>query len=214
MNIILIGPPGCGKGTQADEICRRYKLKYHSTGNLIREEIAKKSTLGTYAKSVIERGELLDDETILRFVKKDLDGISKKKVRGILFDGFPRKISQAVALEQFSPADIVLDIQVSDTEVIRRISHRWMVEKEHSQFTFVSKHDAEEFVKIHGGHMFHRKDDTPAVIKNRLQVYHTQTQPIIDFYGKKHKLFIINGEKSISQVTTDIFKILDARIKN
>lgn len=207
MNVILIGPPGCGKGTQAQEICHKYNLFYVSTGNLIREEIEKKTSLGLFVKNKIQRGELVDDDTVISLVKKKIQSTKK----GILFDGFPRTLAQAKELESFCTIDYVIDIQVSDEQVISRISHRYMVEKDHSQFTFTSKAQAQKFVDTHGGHIFHRKDDTPKVISQRLEIYHTQTQPLIEYYGKKHLLFIVNGEKAIPQVTKDIFQILHRR---
>lgn len=208
MHIILIGPPGCGKGTQAERICEKYGLSYISTGNIIRQEIEAKSTIGMRAKALIESGHFLDDQTVLELVRTTL---AKTQTKGVLFDGFPRTLVQATALEHLIPIDCVLDIQVSETEVIRRISSRWMVEWNHEQHTFANKKEADEFVKKHGGqgHEFQRDDDKKAVVGERLKVYHKQTEPLINFYGRAHKLYIVNGEKTIDGVWYDIQNILD-----
>lgn len=210
MNIILIGPPGCGKGTQAERICEKYGLTYISTGNIIREEIAAGSQIGMRAKALIDSGHFLDDQTVLELVRSTL---SKTKSKGVLFDGFPRTLVQASALDHLVNVDVVLDIQVSESEVVRRISSRWMVEINHEQHTFKSKTEADEFVSKNGGpskaHAFQRDDDKESVVRERLTVYHKQTEPLINYYGKKHKLYIVNGEKTIDGVWYDIKNILD-----
>jgi adenylate kinase len=208
MNIILIGPPGCGKGTQAEHICDKYGLTYISTGNIIREEIAARTQIGMRAKALIDSGHFLDDQTVLDMVRSALSKIKN----GVLFDGFPRTLNQAFALEHLIPIHAVLDIEVSEKEVVRRISSRWMVEHNHEQHTFTSKDDADSYVAKNGGHAFQRDDDKESVVVERLKVYHKQTEPLIAFYGKKHKIYTINGEKSINNVWKDIQNVLNKKI--
>lgn len=207
MNLILIGPPGCGKGTQAERIVDKYNFTYISTGNLIREEIAEGTELGKRVHDTIEQGKLVEDHTIIELVKKTIQGKN-----AILFDGFPRTLDQAHAIDKLRPVDCVIDIQVSDDEVINRIGRRWMVERNHEQHTFMSEADAKADAVKNGGEAFQREDDKPDVIKQRLKTYHSQTEPIIEYYGKKHKLFIVNGEKSPDNVWKDIQSIIDKKI--
>ena len=208
MNIILLGPPGCGKGTQAEHICHTFHLTYVSTGNMIREEITRQTSLGKHLKNIIDRGDLVSDEIVFELIQQKCHNAK----RGFLFDGFPRTLKQAKLLDAYLEIDCVIELHVSDEEVIKRISQRFMVEKNHSQYTFQNKLDALKFVRIHGGNLFHRQDDTPEVITKRLAVYHAQTQPLISYYGKQHKIFLINGEKSINQVSEDVEKLLHRRM--
>ncbi|HLP79964.1 MAG TPA: nucleoside monophosphate kinase [Acidobacteriota bacterium] len=209
VNLVLIGPPGCGKGTQAERICEKFGLTYVSTGNLIREEIQANSAIGIKAKELSAQGHFLDDATVLSLVQKKL----QSSHNGVLFDGFPRTLTQAHAIESLIPIHAVLDIQVSEEEVIKRISSRFMVELNHEQHTFTSKSEAETYVKKNGGHVFQREDDKPNVVKERLKVYHTMTEPLISFYGKKHLLYIVNGEKSIENVWADIQKVINKKLQ-
>ncbi len=212
MNIILIGPPGCGKGTQAERACEKYGLTYVSTGNIIREEIEARSQIGMRAKALIDSGHFLDDQTVLELVRNALLRVKG----GILFDGFPRTLSQAFALDHILPIDVVLDFQVSEDVVVKRISSRWMVEWSHEQHTFPSRAEADAFVSKHGGlcHEFQRDDDKESIVRERLRVYHSQTEPLINFYGRLNKIYVVNGEKSIDGVWQDVQSILDrARIR-
>jgi len=208
MRIILVGPPGCGKGTQAGHIVNYFDIEHVSTGNMIRQEIAENTELGKHAKNIIDKGHFLSDDIIMGIVHNKLVSLKSK---GALFDGFPRTIPQAESFDEMGGVDIVFEIAVSDEEVIKRISQRFMVELNHSQYTFKNKAEAEKFVSIRGGKLFHRKDDTPKIIQERLSIYHTQTKPLVDYYGKQHKLYIINGEKSINLVWKDIRTILTAK---
>jgi len=210
MNVILIGPPGSGKGTQAERICEKYGLTYISTGNIIREEIAARSQIGMRAKALIDSGHFLDDQTVLELVR----GALLRVKGGVLFDGFPRTLNQAFALDHLLRIDVVLDIQVSEEAVVKRISSRWMVELNHEQHTFTDKTHADEFVAKNGGKVFQRDDDKESIVRERLKVYHSQTEPLINFYGKQHKMYIVNGEKNIEGVWRDAQSILDrARIR-
>ena len=204
MNIILLGPPGCGKGTQAANIETQYAVTHISPGDFIREEIHKKSEIGLQIQETVNSGHMISEDVLISLIKKH---VSKKDY--LLFDGIPRTLHQAKLLEEQYHVDIVLDLQVPDGDVIKRISSRWAVEVDGAQHTFPDKQSAEAYVDEFGGDLFQRADDKPQVVQERLHVYHKETEPLIDFYGRQHKLYIINGSKSIDNVWSDIAKILD-----
>ena len=205
MNVILVGPPGCGKGTQAQKICELYNLAYLSTGNLLREAIAAKTPLGLKAKGIIDAGKLVDDQTILGIVGQFISQTKK----GILFDGFPRTLVQAAEIDKLLPIDVVVDIEVRDDVVVQRISSRWMVTTTTEQRTFMNKADAQVFADANNGKMFQRDDDRAEVVRKRLVTYHDQTAPVITHYTASKKLHIVNGEQTIDAVRADIKKVLD-----
>jgi adenylate kinase len=163
----------------------------------------------------MESGKFVDDQTILGMVVEALKQLSVKggKYKGVLFDGFPRTIAQATALQAITHVDAVLDIQVGDAEVIRRISSRWMVDNHGEQHTFSDKAAADAYVVKNGGKAFQRHDDTPSVVQDRLKVYHELTEPLLHYYGNKQQLFIINGEKAINRVWKDVKLVLE-RVKS
>ncbi len=182
MIIILFGPPGAGKGTQAQRIVDKYHLKQLSTGDMLREAIAEGSDLGKKAKAIMDRGELVSDEIILSMIREKLE--SSKK-RGFIFDGFPRNLEQAqsldLMLEQLKlKLDLVIEIVVKDDVLIKRIENR-----------------ARESTNV-------RSDDNAEVLKNRLSVYHHSTEMIKPHYLEKKKLVKIDGMGSIEQVSNDI----------
>lgn len=204
MNIILLGPPGCGKGTQAQNIVSRYDLTHISPGDFIREEIHKGSQIGKQIKETVSSGHMIDEKVVISLIQKH---VTAKNY--LLFDGIPRTLHQAKLLEELYEIDMVIDLQVSDAEVIRRISSRWAVEKNGEQFTFMDKESAENYADEFGGELFQRADDKPQVVQERLRVYHKETEPLIEHYGLKHKLYIVNGSKSVDNVWADIAKLLD-----
>jgi adenylate kinase len=203
--LVLIGPPGCGKGTQAERVCDAYHFEYISTGNLIREEVSHKTALGKRVQAILDEGHFVDDPTIIELVSEHI----KKIPDALLFDGFPRTLTQAHALDMLTPVTVAIHIEVNDEEVVKRISSRWMVELNNQQHTFLNKTMAEEYVKKNGGQLFQRHDDKPEVVTERLEVYHNLTEPIIEYYGGLHKLYTINGEKSPDAVYRDIQKIVE-----
>jgi adenylate kinase len=202
MHIILIGPPGSGKGTQADRICHAYNLFYVASGSLIRDEIAHHTKLGETAQGFMQKGELVPDEIIMSMIQKATNH------KGLLLDGFPRSLTQAQTLSKLIDIHAVIALDVSDESVIKRLASRRMVHVGNDEHTFASESDAQLFMKLHGGTMFTREDDTPATIAHRLEVYHAQTQPVLDYYGKQHITYLINGEKSVDEVTRNIHTIL------
>jgi adenylate kinase len=180
-NLVLFGPPGAGKGTQAIRMAEKYHLFHISTGDLLRNEVKNQTPLGLKAKSIMEKGELVPDEVLIDLLR---DAIHRQKhVKGFIFDGFPRTIKQADDLDHLLESegkkiDLTLALDVEEDELMRRILHR---------------------AKLEG-----RVDDTEDVIKNRLLVYHKQTKPLMDFYSKQGKFRSVTGKGSVD----DIFKKL------
>ena len=182
MIIILFGPPGAGKGTQAQRLVDKYNLKQLSTGDMLREAISEGSELGKKASSIMDRGELVSDDIILSMIKEKL---RKSGSDGFIFDGFPRNLKQAKALDKILHElklrlDLVIEILVNDDVLINRIENR-----------------AKESKNV-------RSDDNEEVLKNRLNIYHKSTEMIKPYYLEQKKLFKVDGMGSIEQVSSDI----------
>ena len=186
LNIIIFGAPGSGKGTQSDLIKKNYNLAHISTGEVLRREIKNETELGIIAKSYIDKGNLVPDELICYILDSVLDDI--KDAEGVIFDGFPRTIPQAEALEKIlekrgSNVSVLLDLQVDEDVLIKRLLERG---------------------KISG-----RSDDNEETILSRLNVYHSQTEPLAKYYKGKNKHVAINGTGTIE----DIFNRIDEKLK-
>ena len=182
MIIILFGPPGAGKGTQAQRLVDKYNLKQLSTGDMLREAITEGSELGKKASSIMDRGELVPDDIILSMIK---DKLRKSGSDGFIFDGFPRNLEQAKELDEILHElklrlDLVIEIVVNDEVLINRIENR-----------------AKESKNV-------RSDDNEEVLKNRLTIYHESTEMIKPYYLEQKKLIKIDGMGSIEQVSSDI----------
>ena len=185
MKIILLGPPGAGKGTQADVICKFFNIPHISTGNMLREAVEAQTDLGKEAQALMDAGILVSDEVIVGLVE---ERIGKKDCRsGFLFDGFPRTIPQAEALvERSVEIDFVIEIDVPDEEIINRMSGRRMHpgsgRNYHIEFNPPKEADIDDET---GEPLIQREDDKPETVKDRLQVYSNQTSPLIKFYSKR-----------------------------
>lgn len=216
MNIILLGPPGAGKGTQAKKIQEYYSLPHISTGDMLRENINNNTSLGIKAKSYMSRGELVPDELLITIIK---DRLSKKDCsKGFLLDGYPRTIPQADALQMIltesgKKLDAVLNISVDDEELIKRLSGRRMCKCGASYHIVFNPPEKDEICDLCKGKLYHREDDMPGAIRNRLIVYKKQTQPLIEYYNKKGVLRTIDGGKDISRIFEDIKKVLEKHEK-
>lgn len=217
MKIILLGPPGSGKGTQAKIICERYKIQHISTGDMLRIAIADKTELGMKAKKAMDKGKLVSDELILQLVEKR---ISRRDCKyGYLFDGFPRTIAQATEMEKIGIGiDIVLKLQITDKEIIERIGGRRIHPGSNRVYHVKFTPPKIEGIDDETNEMLiQRDDDTAPVVRKRLEVYHRQTAPLINYYSEKNnepagKLIYaeINGSSKQQKVSKEIISLLEA----
>jgi adenylate kinase len=186
INLILFGPPGAGKGTQAAKLAEAYDLMHISTGDILRKEIAEQTALGLKVKSIIDRGELVSDEILIEILHSVIT--KHKEVKGFIFDGFPRTIPQADALDRMLSGDgqmiaAVISLEVREEELIRRLLNR----------------------AIELG----RSDDTEEVIRKRQEVYATQTKPLLDYYRKTGLLREVYGIGTIAQIFEKLCAVVD-----
>ncbi len=186
LNIVLFGPPGSGKGTQSENIIKKYNLVHLSTGDILRAELAQKTELGLKAKDIMERGELVSDDIVIGMIANKLE--AKKEAKGFIFDGFPRTVAQAEALDKLLVSrnlqlDMMLGLEVPKDELIIRLLKR--------------------------GEETGRADDNMETIENRINVYNTQTAPVMNYYKSKGKYFPVDGIGNIVEISKSIFSIID-----
>ncbi|MBJ8323304.1 adenylate kinase [Staphylococcus pseudintermedius] len=214
MNIILMGLPGAGKGTQASEIIKKYPIPHISTGDMFRKAIKDETELGKEAKSYMDRGELVPDEVTVGIVKERISEDDAKK--GFLLDGFPRTIEQAEALNSIleelgRTIDAVVNIEVSEEELMNRLTGRRICETCGTTYHLVfNPPKVEGICDIDGGKLYQREDDNPETVANRLEVNVKQSKPILEFYNQKGLLKNIDGSKHIDEVTSDVIEILES----
>lgn len=210
MNIILLGAPGAGKGTQAAIICDQLKIPTISTGNIIRAALKSGTEMGLRAKSYMDEGKLVPDEVVIGIIQERLKEEDCKN--GFILDGFPRTIPQAEALDRMGvKIDKVVDIDVPDEEIVNRLSGRRVCEKCGATYhvTFnPSKEEAQ--CDACTGTLIQRKDDHPDTVKERLQVYHDQTEPLKGYYEKQGKLSVVKGTGDIKEITRMTLAALEA----
>jgi len=221
LNLVMIGPPGAGKGTQAARLCRQYGIPKISTGDMLREAVAAGSSLGRAVKDVIGAGRLVSDDTIIAVVNERL---AKPDVeRGFILDGFPRTVRQAEALDatlkERGPLVVVV-IDVPEQELIARLTWRRVCEQCGTTYGGVDvpeltgERGAEGPVESGrcrkcGGQLVQREDDSAAVIRDRLKVFRNQTAPLVDFYRGRPTFSEINGLQAPDQVTADLTRAID-----
>lgn len=209
MNLILLGAPGAGKGTQAEKICEKYNIPAVSTGNIIREALKNGTDMGLKAKSYIDAGALVPDEVVIGIIKERLAEDDCKN--GFILDGFPRTIPQAEALDTMGiNIDKVVDIEVPDDKITARLSGRRVCLKCGATYHLEYKKPAKEGIcDVCGDELVQRKDDKPETVIDRLNVYHEQTEPLKDYYAKTGKLVIVEGQEEVSDTTALVFKVLE-----
>ncbi len=213
MKIILLGPPGAGKGTQAEVICNQFKIPHISTGNMLREAVEEGTKLGLEAKALMDAGILVSDEVIVGLVE---ERISRDDCnRGFLFDGFPRTIPQAQALvERNINIDAVVEIHVPDRDIVDRMSGRRMHPGSGRNYHIIyNPPKVEGKDDLTNEDLVQREDDKPATVKDRLQVYSDQTLPLIEFYSSfsekgKVNYFRVSGTASPEEVSDSILRKL------
>lgn len=209
MNLILLGAPGAGKGTQAEKICEKYNIPAVSTGNIIREALKNGTDMGLKAKSYIDAGALVPDEVVIGIIKERLaEGDCKN---GFILDGFPRTIPQAEALDEMGiQIDKVVDIEVPDEKIAARLSGRRVCLKCGATYHLDYKKPQNEGIcDVCGDELVQRKDDKPETVIDRLNVYHEQTEPLKGYYEKTGKLVIVEGQEEVADTTALVFKALE-----
>lgn len=206
MKLIFLGPPGAGKGTQAARVSVKLGVPHISTGDILRAAIKNGTKVGLEAKAYIDAGALVPDEVIMGIIKERLEQDDCKN--GFLFDGFPRTIAQAEALRDISPIDAVVDIDVSDEALIRRLSGRRVCLSCGGTY-HIEKLNGKTDCSACGAALSQRQDDQADTVLNRLTVYHKQTAPLIDFYQKQGILKTVDGSKGYDEVFEDIGKVLE-----
>ena len=210
MNLILLGAPGAGKGTQAEVICNTLKIPAVSTGNLLREAVKKETELGKAAKVYMDSGKLVPDDLVIEMLKQRLAEDDCKN--GFILDGFPRTVPQAEALDRMGiTIDKVIDLEVSDKAITKRLSGRRVCEACGASYHVDYKPTKFEGVcDVCGEITIQRKDDHPDTVMARLRVYHDQTEPLKEYYAKQQKLRVVEGQEEIKDTTALTLKALEA----
>ncbi|MCR5783623.1 MAG: adenylate kinase [Clostridia bacterium] len=208
MNIILLGAPGAGKGTQAEIISRELGIPTVSTGNILKAAMAEGTPMGLQAKSFIDAGELVPDEVVIGIIRERL--AQPDCAGGFILDGFPRTIPQAEALDKMDiRIDRVIEISVPDEAIVARMSGRRVCSKCSSSYHIVNKIPAKEGIcDVCGGELIMRSDDNPETVLERLRVYHEQTEPLKEFYAGRGIVRAVDGEQSIEQTSALVLQAL------
>jgi adenylate kinase len=212
MNLVMLGPPGAGKGTQAALLATRIGIPHVATGDLFRTALKEETELGLTAKSFMDRGELVPDEVTVamvreRLAKSDCDS-------GVIMDGFPRTVEQAEALEEIlveqgKAIDAALFINAEEDELVSRLSSRWTCRDCQAVYNLFSNPPREEGkCDVCGGELYQRADDVPETVRNRIRVYWEQTSPLVDYYRGKGLLITIKSEGGIERVQEKILEAL------
>ena len=207
MNIILLGAPGAGKGTQASMITKAYGVPHSSTGEIFRANIKSQTPIGLIAKTYIDQGHLVPDDVTCDIVESRLTQPDCKQ-NGFMLDGFPRTIPQAEMLDGLERIDAVLNIDIDHSLLMERLCGR-RVCKDCGESYHVSSLQGKTTCEKCGGELYQRKDDNPETVSSRLNVYNKQTAPLIDYYTKKGLLININGDATPAQVFAAIAEKLD-----
>jgi len=211
MDIVLMGAPGAGKGTQAEQLEKQLHYMHISTGDVLRKEMASGSELGKEISAVINRGDLIPDDMMLSILKKVVSGAKGD----IIFDGFPRTVKQAEMLDKMlcelgRKLGKVINVSLADEVVIARLSTRKQCKLPNGETKQIGPNFSLEDCKAQGGEVFTRKDDTPESIAHRLSVYHKQTAPVADFYRAAGRFVEVNGDQAPDQVFADLLTVLKA----
>ncbi len=205
MNVVFLGPPGAGKGTQAVRVCERLGIPQISTGDILRKAIREQTETGLKAKSYIDQGLLVPDEVVIDIVRERL--AMPDCQNGYILDGFPRTVPQAQALAGFARIDAVIDIEVSDEQLVARLSGRRVCPACGATFHVSSLGGRTDCDKCGAG-LVQRDDDKAETVLNRLNVYHAQTAPLIDYYGSQGLLKTVDGSQPLDDCFAAILRAL------
>lgn len=209
MNIILLGAPGAGKGTQAEVISAHLSIPTVSTGNIIRAALKAQTEMGIKAKEFIDKGLLVPDDVVIGIVRERLKENDCKN--GFILDGFPRTVPQAQALDSMGIViDKVIDIRVPDEKIVQRLSGRRVCGSCGASYHLLYKKPEKEGVcNSCGAQLVQRTDDKEETILERLKIYHEQTEPLVEFYEKKNKLVVVEGQEEVADTTALTLKALE-----
>ena len=215
MRLVLLGPPGAGKGTQAERIAAKYDIPHLSTGDMLREAVAADTEVGRRAKAIMDAGQLVPDDVMNRLVAERI--AQPDAARGFVLDGFPRTLAQAEALDELlderdQRLDAVLELAVDDDALVDRISGRFACARcgagYHDRF---KQPEVEGVCDVCGSREFvRREDDKPETVRARLKAYHAQTAPLLPYYRDKGLLAAVDGMAEIDDVSSEVFKRIDA----
>lgn len=207
MRLILLGAPGAGKGTQAQNISEKYNIPAISTGDMIRQAVREGTEMGKRVQKLIEAGALVDDDTVVALVKERI--AQADCAGGFILDGFPRTIPQAEAFDALGESvDVVLSIEVDDEEIVTRMSGRRVCTACGATYHTEFKPSPAGEQCVCGQPLVIRKDDAPETVLQRLEVYHAQTEPLKAYYEKQGKLKIVKGQKAVEDTTRLVFEAL------
>lgn len=205
LRITLFGPQGSGKGTQGELLADRFDIPIVGVGQLLKEEIASRTSLGKIVKTYVDAGTLVPDDLTNAIVQKRLN--KQEAERGFILDGYPRTVDQAIWLDKTLKISLAIHIKISDDESVRRLSGRVQcVQCKQTYHLKFSPPIRKDVCAICGGKLVRRKDDTPAVIRKRLETYHFMTEPLARYYRQRGALLNVNGEQPIPYVFEDIIK--------
>ena len=207
MNLILMGAPGAGKGTQAEKISAKWSIPAISTGDILRAAIKAGTELGNTAKGYIDDGKLVPDEIVIGIIKEYLN--ADAAANGFILDGFPRSIPQAEALDAMGVhVDVVLSIEVPDEKIIERMSGRRVCSCGASYHVAYNPPKTEGVCDKCGAALYIRADDAAETVKNRLETFHAQTEPLKEYYAKKGNLTVVEGQEEVADTTALVFEAL------
>ncbi|MBE6693632.1 MAG: adenylate kinase [Ruminococcaceae bacterium] len=208
MKLILLGAPGAGKGTQSANISAKYNIPAIATGDILRTAIKEGTELGKSAKSYIDAGKLVPDEVVIGIINEKLASESCRN--GFILDGFPRSIPQAEALDAMGvKMDVVLNIEVPDEKIIERMSGRRVCSCGASYHVAYLPPKKDGVCDKCGAELYVRADDAEATVRNRLETYHAQTEPLKEYYAAKGILVTVNGRDEVADTTADVLAALD-----
>jgi adenylate kinase len=209
MNLIFLGAPGAGKGTHAEILSKDVGIPQISTGNIIREALKSGTEMGLKAKSYIEAGKLVPDDVVIGIIRDRL--AQDDCANGFILDGFPRTIPQAEALDKMVRIDRVINLDVPESLILRRLSGRRVCSNCGASYNVDTRPPKKEGIcDVCGGTLVQRKDDNPETVRERLKVYHEQTEPRIDYYEKQGKLRTVHGTDDTDSTARDIKNALEA----